>query len=363
MKILNISTVELDKNGVSRCILSYFEKICSSTIQVDIVAPNIVSDDIKELIKSKKAYLYELPLRKKNTVKYFFTLIKIIKQEKYDIVHAHGNSCTLAIELLAAKIAGCNIRIAHSHSTSCKHQKANKILRPIFELSCTDRFACGEKAGKWLFRNKKFKVIYNSVDIEKYKPNDKIRKNMRSKLDIHPNDFLLGHVGAFNDVKNHDFMVNLIKKLNYSDYKRKYKLILIGDGENKKNIEQKVLDNNLIDSVKFTGNVSNVTEYLQAIDLFLLPSIYEGVPYVLIEAQASGINCIVSKAVSKEADVTGNVKFIDLNVQEWINEIENSPKEKNSHVDINEKYDLNKNSIKLIELYKEIYNGENVYVE
>lgn len=322
MKILNICTVNLEKNGIATCILNYFEQIASKKYIFDIVAPNLVSKDNKEIISNKNMSLYELPYRKKSPFRYFIELRKLIKRKKYDIVHVHGNSCTIAIELLAAKLAGCKIRIAHSHNTTCEHQKIHKILRPIFEITCNVRFACGEEAGKWLFNDKSFYIIKNGVDLKNYKKNKAIRERIRKLYNINDKTVLLGHVGIFNYQKNHEYLIEIMKILNNKEKGNKYKLICIGEGENQEYIKNIISENKLEQKVILTGNINNVADYLQAIDYFLLPSRYEGVPYVLIEAQAAGVHCLVSENVSREVAVTDLVNFLSLNNLElWIKEI------------------------------------------
>lgn len=310
MKVLIISTVSLAKNGIATCILNYYHAIDNSEIQMDIVAPNIVDKELKNDLKSNGSKVYELTMRKTSTVKYFLKLINIIRENKYDIIHAHGNSCTLAIEMIAALLGGCKVRIAHSHNTSCEYMKVHKLLRPLFNLTCTHGFACGEDAGRWLFRNKKFTVIKNGIDMAKYQYDEKIRNEYREKLNV-KDEILIGHIGLFNYQKNHEFLIQVLLELQKNSLK-KFKLMLIGDGELKASIEKLVQKFHLSEYVIFTGNVDNVTDYLQAIDMFLLPSRYEGLPYVLVEAQAAGLPCIVSDNVAREANLTDMLEFMSL---------------------------------------------------
>lgn len=317
-RVLAICTVELSKNGISTCVLSYLKQIASEEIIIDIVAPNKVSDDIKAIINEKKMTLYELTMRKTSTLKYFMKLRSIVLTKKYDVVHVHGNSCTMAIELLAATLGCCRTRIAHSHNTTCEHMKAHKLLRPVFELCCNKRFACGEEAGKWLFRNKDFNVIKNGVVVSEYAPSIYKRNAVREKLNIDKDVVLLGHIGVFNFQKNHEFFIPMINKLKELD-SHKYKLLLIGDGKIKSDIFEKVKEFDLEDMILFIGNVTNIPDYLQAIDLFLLPSRFEGLPYVLVEAQAATLRCLVSDHVSKEADLTESIEFMTIDsVNPWI---------------------------------------------
>lgn len=313
VKILMICTVKLDVNGITRWILNYSRKISSPGMDIHIVAPNIVDNaKMRDDILESGIHLYELPVRKENTLKYFLELIGLIRREKYDIVHVHGNSCTEGIELLAARIGGCRIRIAHSHNTTCQHQVTHMLLmRPLFEFSCTHRFACGENAGKWLFGRKPFEIIPNSVDLEKYRFDAGKREQMRKRLGIEKEVKLLGHIGTFNYQKNQEFLVELLNELLYK-YHENCRLIFLGDGEEKASVEKLAEERNLSHSILFEGQVGEVENYLQAMDCFLLPSRFEGLPYVAIEAQAAGLPVLMSNNISKETMIGKNVQFLPI---------------------------------------------------
>lgn len=358
MKVLMISTVELGKNGIATCILNYSRQLVLNEIFVEIVTPNTVVGEMKSDILSNRIGLHEVTARKVNTLKYFFEVFKIIKQGNYDIVHIHGNSCTMAIELFIAILAGVKTRIAHCHNTKCEHIVVHNLLRPLFTICCNVRFACGIEAGKWIYGKKKFFVIRNGILLEKYYLNTVIRDRVRNKLGIYPNSFLIGHIGTFNYQKNHEFLIDIMKKMPHD-----YSIVCIGDGENKGEISRLVKEHNLQDRVYFTGNVNNVSDYLQAMDCFILPSRYEGLPYVLIEAQASGLPCIVSNRVSDEVNLSGEICFLPLeNSDVWVKEIElkkhtlkninrNSLCEKNQFKIQESGYDIYENTKQLINLY------------
>jgi Glycosyltransferase len=312
-----ICTVGLSKNGITTCVLNYSKQLVLNGVVVHIVAPNIVSEEIREYISVNGMKLYEITTRQDDTLNYFVSLVKVIRSGNYDIIHAHGNSCTLAVELWAAMLGGCKIRISHSHNTTCEYKKIHRLLRPLFELSCNERFACGEDAGKWLFGKKKFFVIKNGIFFEKYGVNGQIRDKIRSDLHIPHNGILLGHVGLFIYQKNHEFLVDVMKIMPECYY-----LVCIGDGEYRKRIEQLVANQDFEDRVHFTGDVNNVSDYLQAMDCFLLPSRYEGLPYVLVEAQAAGLPCVVADTVTKEANLTNSMRFVPIDTPlKWLNAI------------------------------------------
>lgn len=257
-------------------------------------------------------------------MKYVLSLFKIIKKNRYDAVHIHGNSHTVTIELLAAKMAGCDVRIVHAHSTKCGSATLHKILTLPFDWLCTHRLACGNLAGKFMFGFKPYRVINNGVDVIRYSFDYKLRISLRTKLSLSESDTLIGHVGYFQALKNQSFLVDVFAAL----VKRNsnYRLLLIGDGTLRPEIEQKVTSLGLKDKVTFTGNIDNVSDYLNAVDVIVMPSLFEGLPLTLIEQQANGLQCIVSDAITTEADKTGNLQFLSLNapISEWVQSIENS---------------------------------------
>lgn len=315
MKVLLINTINLEANGISTFILNIASQMIKKNIDVTILASNKVDSKLKNTLKKQGIHLKTISGRMSKPIKYFNSLKAYLSSEKFDVVHVNGNSTTMAVELFAAKLAGINKRIAHSHNTTAEHPIVNKILRPLFEVCVNGRVACNEAAGKWLFKNKNYTVIENGIFLKKYIFNNNIRNKIRDKYKIVKDDIVIGHVGMFNYQKNQQFLVKLLKDLG-----SKYKLMLIGDGPNLKQIKEEVKKLNLQDRIIFTGVVNNVFDYLSSFDVFMLPSKFEGQPFVVIEALASGLPIIVSKNVSKEIDLTNTVKFASLNnISLWKN--------------------------------------------
>ena len=249
-------------------------------------------------------------------------LYRIFKENNYKIVHSHISTLSV-FPLRIAKKAGVPIRIAHSHSTSNKKEwKRNlikNILRPFSKLYANQFFACSELSGRWLFgekafKNDKIKIINNAIDLEKFKFNKEKRNEIRKKLKIDENIILVGHIGRFVTQKNHEFLIDvfneIIKKRKQENFDSK--LILIGQGNLKENIIEKIKYLGLQDYVIFTGQTTNVSDYYNAMDIFVLPSLYEGLPVVGIEAQANGLLCEFSTDMTKETKVLNTTKFISL---------------------------------------------------
>ena len=165
MKILVINTVPTDKNGITNVIFNYL-KAMGNDVAFDYVAINNPDAFYVNFLEEKGAALYSL--KRRNVLGYIGSLCKIIKKNKYDAIHVHGNSHTVVLELLAAKLAGCKVRIIHAHSTGCNSVALHKLLAGLFDCLCTDRLACGESAGKFMFGLKPFEIINNGVDVEKF---------------------------------------------------------------------------------------------------------------------------------------------------------------------------------------------------
>lgn len=359
MKILVINTVPTDKNGITNVIFNYL-KAMGNDVAFDYVAINNPDAFYVNFLEEKGATLYSL--KRKKVLRYIWSLCKIIKQNKYDAIHVHGNSHTVVLELLAAKLACCKVRIIHAHNTRCNSVALHKLLAGLFDSLCTDRLACGESAGKFMFGLKPFKIINNGVDVENFSFDNNARGALRVKLALTETDILIGHVGYFMPVKNQSFLIDVFAELAKND--SRYHLVLIGDGAMRTEIEQKVASLGLTNKVTFTGNIDNVSEFLNAIDIIIMPSLYEGLPLTLVEQQANGLQCVVSDTITAEADKTGNLRFLSLQapILDWVHTIENShcmqdreQRSKDAIVAIEKAgYSIRKEAKKLVEYYKKI---------
>lgn len=317
MKILNILTSTMIYDGITMSVLNFLKNINDKNIKMDFVSSFIIKE-IEEQIKEKNGNVFLLKDRKKRPIKYINELSKIIKQNKYDIVQAHGSSAMLSLEMIAAKKAGCKIRIAHSRNTKTQHVILDKLLRPVFYKTYTHGFACGEEAGKWLFGNRPFTVINNGKDIEKFRYNEKIRMEVRKKYDL-DNKIVIGHVGNFNYQKNHEYLIDIFYELVKGSNNKDYYLILIGGGTFQ-NIKEKAKKLGIDKNILFVGRSSEVEKWLQAMDIMVFPSRYEGFPNVLIEWQIAGLPSIVSDKITNKVKLTELVQFasIEDSPDKWV---------------------------------------------
>lgn len=308
MKILIVSTVKYRKNGISSVIENYYTDPCFAGEDVSFLF-HIGSDS--HMIRRLEDLGHRVYLRNRSMKRvpaYCAELAKLIRQERFDILHVHGNSATMALEMIAARMGGCKIRIAHSHNTTCKHMTIHKLFDPVFQKLCTHRLACGTAAGKWLYGDRKFTVVNNGVDTQRFAFDPDSRERIRRQYGIREDTILIGHVGTFNAQKNQIFLLDVMRNME----KENHRLMLIGDGDLRPDTERRARDLGLQDKVIFTGVISNVPEYLCACDYIAMPSLYEGLPLTLIEEQANGLRCIVSEHITKEADKTGNLTFLPL---------------------------------------------------
>lgn len=309
IRILVVPTIPLGYNGITNVILSYCSNINSNHFQFDFIISCGAMEWVREIIKSVRGKIYDLPSRKKNPFLYMQMLKTIIQNNEYEIVHVHGNSGTMAIDIHAAKLGGAKIRIAHCHNSTNKYKLTHKVLKPIMNREATHFLACSDLAGKWAF-SQPYTVLKNGIDVKKFIYNEKIRKEYREKLGIADN-FVIGHIGHMSYQKNHEFLISVF----YEIYKvnNKAKLLLIGDGKNRPLIENQILKLSLENAVIMLGKRNDVNYILQAMDVFVLPSRYEGLGIVNIEAQAAALKCVVADTIPAEAKITDNIEFLSLN--------------------------------------------------
>ena len=307
MRVLIISANPFGRDGISNVVRNLFYAMDKRELHIDLVTINQPEDRFCQAIEEHGGKVYVLQRELKHPLRYMLELKALIKNGAYDLVHAHGSSATLAIEMTAAWLAGCKVRIAHGHSTSCKYMGVHRLLTPLFHLLCTHRLTCGAAAGKWLYGKKPFTVVNNGIDTAQFAFAEEARAQIRSQYCVADEEKLIGHVGFFSEGKNQSFIVEMMRHLNPA-----YKLLLIGEGRLRTTVEKKVSDLGLEERVIFAGVTDRVPDFLSACDLIVMPSLYEGLPLSLIEQQASGLQCIISDSITQEVDKTGNIVFLTL---------------------------------------------------
>lgn len=303
--------------GVEAVVMNYYRNIDRNKIQFDFICDDDSTCIPKEEIENLGGKVILIPPYQK-VLKYHKELKKVLKEGQYKIVHSHINALSV-FSLWAAKSAKVPVRIAHSHSTSNKKEwkktLLKNVLRPFSKLFATDYFCCSELAGRWLFGNKTYNqgkvyLLNNAIDVEKFKYNEKARKQKRKELNIKDNELVIGHIGRFVKQKNHEFLIDIFNEIHNQN--KNTILLLAGDGPLKEEIQNKVKELGLEKNVQFLGQRNDANELYQAMDLFLFPSLYEGLGMVLIEAQCAGLPCVASTEVPQIAKISKEIDFLPL---------------------------------------------------
>ena len=315
-RVLIINISDTTYNGVTSVIMNYVRPT-HNTVKYDFVLCKIVDkrfvDELNEL--GENTYIPPCS-RERHPVKYYRWLKNLMKRNKYDCVHVHGNSGTVYVEIHAAKKAGVPVRIAHSHSTSCKYLLVHKLLKSLLNKELTHAIACSDLAGKWLF-DREHTILPNGIEVDRFKYSEDLRTRYRKELSLE-DKFVIGHVGYMEDVKNHAYLLRVFEKL--IQRKENAHLLLIGDGKIRAQIESSIFENGLSGYVTLLGKRPDIANLYQCMDVFVLPSIYEGLPVTSVEAQAAGLPCLISNNVTKQVSITENVKYINIqesNIDEW----------------------------------------------
>jgi glycosyltransferase EpsF len=314
--------------GVEAVVMNYYRNIDRNKIQFDFICDNDSTNIPYEEIEKLGGRVILIPPYQK-VFKYHKELKRVLKEENYKIVHSHINTLSF-FSLWAAKSAGVPVRIAHSHSTTNKKEwKKNlikQVLRPFSKVFATNYMCCSELAGRWLFGNKEYDkgnvyLLNNAIDLDKFKYDEKIRKEVRKEFKIKDSTLVVGHIGRFVEQKNHRFLIDIFNEVHKKN--NDSILMLVGQGPLQGEMKEKVKSLGLEDSVLFLGQRNDANRLYQAFDVFCLPSLYEGLPVVGVEAQASGLLCILSDDMTKETKVLETAKFLSLNnsAKEWAKEI------------------------------------------
>ncbi|MBP3444978.1 MAG: glycosyltransferase family 1 protein [Bacilli bacterium] len=361
IKVLQVGATNV-LGGIEIFLHNYYKNIDRNKVKFDFVN---MYDKIcfQEEYEENGSRVYNLPNYRIHPFKYLKQLSKILKDEKYDVLHFNMNSAIFLYPLMAAKKANVPVIIAHSHNSSSDKGIIKNILHDLIKhfitLFANYFFACSDYAGKWFFSDKvmksdSFYIINNAINVEEFKFNEAKRIQVRKDLNIKDNEILIGHVGRFIKQKNHKFLIDIFDQIVTTN--KKFKLVLIGVGELKKEIEKKVQNLGIDKNVIFLGQRNDTKDLYQAIDVFLLPSLYEGLPLVGIEAQVAGCICFFSKNITEEVKIKENTRFIKIdNSKIWASEILKCKVEINN----NNRYTLGfdkfniKNNVKKLEI---LYN-------
>lgn len=353
--------------GVEAVIMNYYEHIDRTKVQFDFIVHNDNKIDITQKVEAMGGKVYKVTPYYKNPIAFMWDIYKVIKRHHYRIVHSNMNTLS-AFSLFAAWAAGAPVRILHNHSTSSPGETKRNImkfmLRPFARLFANHYLACSRLAGEWMYGRKmmdsgKVTIVNNAIDLKKYAFNPQKRNLLRKELGL-ADEFVIGHVGRFMFQKNHEFLIDVFAEA----YKKNphMALLLVGDGPLRPAMEEKVRKLGLTDHVKFLGLRNNVQDFYHVMDILVLPSHYEGLPVVGVEAQANGLPCLFSTKVTKETRLTHSAQFLDLSTgaSKWAERIVSMKYKRNEEVGEELRqagFEINKEARNLANFYTKLSTG------
>ena len=359
IKVLILDTV-MDRGGAEAMTMNYFRNMDRTRVTYDFLVHRDYKAEYEDEIESLGGTIHRIYRpTPQNYFKYRKAIQKLFQEHpEYRIIHSNMMELGL-FAYMEAKKCGVPIRICHAHIDSSKMKKTLKMrIRGIYKKAInkyiTHRFACGKAAAKWVFGERDSKdviLMRNAINAEKYKYNPEIEKEGRQEFNLE-GKFVVGHIGRFFEQKNHPFIIEIFAEIAKKDDTSV--LMLVGGGETDDLVlnqtKARVKELGLEDRVVFTGVRPDIERLIQCFDVFILPSLQEGFPVVMVEAQAAGLKCVVSNRVTSECDITGNVEFIPLEsgAENWAERIlsyKNSYKKKDMYQSIiDANYDIKANA-------------------
>ena len=369
--VLEVNVDDLNMGGVYGLVKNVITNNFDRSIKIDIAAiEHFANTKNIELFNERGTQVFYVGYdgnKLLKQIKCYSNLRKLIKSNNYEYVHVHADVANkLFTSGLAAKYSGAKKVILHSHAAGVdgKHRKVKKYIhkfcRRFLKYIATDYVACSEVAAKWMFPNvesEKIVIVNNGVDLDKFRFDAAVRYQIRNKLGI-KDEILLGHVGRFCYQKNHEYFIEILKEIRKRNIKAK--LLLIGEGPDEQDFKEKIRKEQLDDMVIFYGTTNKVQELFMAMDVFLLPSHFEGLPIVGVEAQASGLPVIFSDKIDRSAKLTDSVSFLRTeleNTSEWVGKIlklqeKESNREKTYYILKQKRFSIQDTVNEFLELYK-----------
>lgn len=344
----------MHRAGLETMLMNYYRHIDRNQIQFDFLTHRPERSDYDDEIEALGGKVYYAPRLYPQNLAAYFRYMKAFFREhpEYQIVHSHIDAMSF-LPLLAAKRAKVPVRIAHSHNTAIDMDYKyilKQLYRRCIPAAASDYCACGKEAGKFLFGSHDFTVLPNAIDAGKFTYDAGLRETVRKELKLQ-NKFVIGHVGRFSAQKNHVFLLEIFERILRSNDAAQ--LLLIGTGEKEEEIKQRAAQMGIDARVLFMGSQNDVGRYYQAMDVFVMSSLFEGVPVVGIEAQYAGLPCVFSDKVPEEVAFSGLCRFVPLNetADTWAEIVlESAQKERCAPDTADSAYDI-RNSAQLLMKY------------
>lgn len=359
IRILHVLN-NLGSGGVEGLLMNIYRVIDRAKIQFDFMIRSARDNRFADEVEQMGGRVFIMPDFPRKVLDNYRAVDAFFAEHKeYDIIHVHANALIYTIPLLLARKHGVPHRILHSHSTGTSGGLVGRVLHKLnklfLDILCTDRLACSEDAARWMYGKRTYTLVNNGIDIESYRYSPERRQQIRSQLGLR-DELLIGHVGRFLPVKNHDFIIEVFAEL--LKQSPDAKLLLIGEGKMSPKTQKRIRNLNIEDNIIQTGVVSNVHEYMSAMDIFIFPSKYEGLGIAGIEAQASGLPSFISDKIPERVMTSDSVHVLSLkdSPQEWANAILSCRMYERVRVDNNalENFDIRKTAQKLVDFYSEM---------
>lgn len=311
IKVLNIIG-SVNYGGAETFLINIYRNIDLQSFQFDfLIYEKALEKSYAAEIEQMGGRIFLVPPKSQGITKSLKAIYKIVRENNYQIVWRHTESMFKAIDLVAAKLGGAQKTILHSHNTNASRKEnfLGKLVSPFVTRFVTNYYACGKEAGDYLFKAKEYLIVKNGIDVNRFLFNIDTRLRYKKSLNI-DDCYVFGHVGRFEVVKNHVFLIQIFKTI--LKYEPKSVLLLVGDGELKKEIESKVNELGISDKVYFMGLRDDISQLMSVMDVLIFPSLYEGMPVTLVEAQTADLPSLVSDTIDSECKVTENIQFESL---------------------------------------------------
>lgn len=313
---------DMNAGGLENFIMNIFRNIDRNLVQFDFLMHHSYDSFFDDEIRSLGGAIYRYPVVENKNLFGYSRYVERLLGDHPEIGVVHSHMCSTGYFTLgAARRAGCAMRVCHSHNTSHDHTVkgcAKWALSRLAPLNANILLACSTEAGRYLFGRRPFELQRNAIDTERFAFDEGGREAIRSEYGISDN-LVIGHIGRFTEAKNHPFIIRVFDEVRRS--RPDARLLLVGDGEEriKSAVHRLIRELGLSDSVIFAGVHPNTEDYYSAFDVFLFPSLFEGLPLTGVEAQCSGLPCLFSDVITRELDISGFAKFLPLDdgVERW----------------------------------------------
>lgn len=320
MKRLLCIIANMNAGGAETFLMKLYRALDKKNYQMDFCINVMQKCFYEDEILSNGGKVFRIKPKSSGLKEFRENLFNIIKNNDYKYVLRITSNAIGFMDLKIAKKAGAKVcSVRSSNSSDGKGLKvwcAHKLGKILYSKYIDVKFAPSDLAAKYTFGEKAYKnreiaILHNGIDLNIYRYDKMDRRTVREELGINENIRLFGHIGRFMPQKNHDFLINIFKEIAIQNDTAKF--ILVGCGELESEVKNKVKRLGLEEKVIFAGIRSNISQLLSAMDVFVFPSLYEGMPNTVIEAQATGLPCVVSDTITREADITGLVEYVSLN--------------------------------------------------